>query len=658
MCVAVAPTGLRAAAAVSVRPSASSSCTARRRAAVHCARSACRPAGSPARGLLATRRASIAEEAAPPAEDEGDNEAASTGDGAAAVVPAAMAKPEELRLESGVLSAVDRKGLGLPEDTFRCVGCTLAECQGPTGCAKNQWRFEKGGYMKSILTARVYDIAIQTPLEKAEKLSDALGNTILLKREDMQPVKSFKLRGAYNKMAQLSPDELARGVICSSAGNHAQGVAMSARALGCSAIICMPTSTPRIKVDAVQALGGTVELVGESYNETQTYAMARAEADGRVFVAPYDDPYTIAGQGTIGAEIASQIKNLDSLDAVFVAIGGGGLVAGVAAFLKELKPSLKVIGVEPTGANAMAQSLAAGRRVNLSKVDAFADGVAVKQVGMETFRLCRELVDGVILVDNSAISAAIKDMFNETRSILEPAGAVSLAGAKAWLKREGVKDHTVVAITSGANINFDRLRLVSELADIGAKTEIMLASTIPEEPGSFLEFVEVVTESHTSTEFTEFKYRYCATSAARILYSVSVGNEFNIQDLVDRLNDHDMPTTDCSGMDAALVHLRHMVGGRPRSFTGALPDEQVFTVVFPERPGTLMYFLGIFKGINITMFHYRKSGNNKTELLMGMQVSEEQRPAFEGQVEEVTAAGFDLQLLDDETQRVFDMFIR
>lgn len=616
------------------------------------------------RAALPRQRASIAEESAAQADGakeagRGSENGANIGNGAPPTASSvAWRKPEDLRLESGVLSTVDRQGLKLPEDVFRCVGCTLPECQGDTGCAKNPWRLEKGGYLKSILTARVYDVAIQTPLQKAEKLSEALGSTILLKREDLQPVKSFKLRGAYNRMAQLSPDELARGVICSSAGNHAQGVALSARELGCSAVICMPTNTPKIKVDAVQALGGTVELVGESYNETQTYAMERATADGRVFIAPYDDPFIIAGQGTIGSEIVSQIGNLDTLDAVFVAIGGGGLIAGIAAILKELKPSIKVIGVEPSGANAMAQSLAAGRRVNLSKVDAFADGVAVKQVGMETFRLCQELVDGVILVDNSAISAAIKDVFNETRSILEPAGAVSLAGAKAWLKREGLKETKVVAVTSGANINFDRLRVVSELADIGAKTEIMLASTIPEQPGSFQKFVEVVSESHMSTEFTEFKYRYCATSAAQILYSVSVNNEFNIQDLVERLNEQEMPTTDCSGLDAAVVHLRHMVGGRPRSFTGALPDEKVFTVVFPERPGSLLYFLDVFKGINITMFHYRKSGNTKTELLLGMQVAEEQREAFEAQVEEVTENGFDVQLLDEKTQEVFNMFIK
>uniref|UniRef100_A0A061SL66 Threonine dehydratase n=1 Tax=Tetraselmis sp. GSL018 TaxID=582737 RepID=A0A061SL66_9CHLO len=569
-----------------------------------------------------------------------------------------LVKPEDLRLEPGTLSYVDREGSNLPQDVYRCPGCAAAECQTDVGCSSNMWRFERGGYLRASLTARVYDVAEQTPLEVASKLSEALGNTIYLKREDLQPVKSFKLRGAYNKMANLTRDELARGVICSSAGNHAQGVALSAKQLGCSAVICMPTNTPKIKVDAVQRLGGTVELVGESYNETQAYAMDRAEADGRVFVAPYDDPFTIAGQGTIGTEIVQQVKHLDELDAVFVAVGGGGLIAGIAAVLKELKPSIKVIGVEPVGANAMAQSLATGRRVMLSKVDAFADGVAVKQVGMETFRLCRQLVDGIVLVDNSAISAAIKDVFNETRSILEPAGAVALAGAKAWIKRHGVKDHRIVAVTSGANINFDRLRLVSELADVGAKMEVMLASTIPERPGSFMDFVRVITEADSDLEFTEFKYRYSATSDAQILYSITMNSGFELHELMSRLEENGMPTTDCSGLNPALMHLRHMVGGRPRSFTGEIPDERMFTVAFPERRGTLLRFLQQYDGYNITMFHYRKSGNQKTELLLGMQVPSNREDEFNQFAEELSAVGYDFQALDDTSQTVFNMFLQ
>jgi threonine dehydratase len=340
--------------------------------------------------------------------------------------------PEDFTLPPGRVGPINRSASPSSLDIFRCPGCIDAACQGPSGCMGMAWRLQPGGYLREILTAKVYDVAAETPLERAEKLSTQLGSDILLKREDLQPVKSFKLRGAYNKMSQLPPQQLDQGVICSSAGNHAQGVALSASRLNCSAVICMPTTTPDIKVAAVRALGGNVELAGDSYQETQAHAQARAANEGRVFIAPYDDPYTIAGQGTIAAEILRQC-NMDSLDAIFVAIGGGGLVAGIAAYVKALKPEIKVIGVEPTGANAMAQSLALGERVVLSRVDAFADGVAVKYVGAETFRLCQELLDGIVLVDNASISRAIKDVFNETRSILEPSGAVAVAGAKAYL---------------------------------------------------------------------------------------------------------------------------------------------------------------------------------------------------------------------------------
>lgn len=444
--------------------------------------------------------------------------------GATHAAPPPVYVPEDFVLEPGQLCPIDRVGKGSANDVFRCAGCTRPECQGSRGCAPMAWRFDPAGYLKEILTARVYDVAVETPLDRAPRLSESLGNTVLLKREDMQPVFSFKIRGAYNKMASLTEEELARGVICSSAGNHAQGVALGASRLGTSSVICMPTTTPDIKVSSVRRLGGQVVLEGETYSDTQSYAQQRAQQDGRVFVAPYDDPYVIAGQGTIGNEIlrcvrqrqassreltrparpsvpasfgrvsaeaplieaesvgwtCRQCPNLDDLHAIFVAIGGGGLVAGIAAYVKALKPDIKVIGVEPTGSNAMAFSLARGERVQLSRVDAFADGVAVKYVGAETYRLCRELVDGVVLVSNSEISAAIKDVFNDTRSILEPAGAVALAGCKSYMQREGLKDKTCVVVTSGANMNFDRLRLVSELADVGARKEAMLATTIPE----------------------------------------------------------------------------------------------------------------------------------------------------------------------------------
>lgn len=470
--------------------------------------------------------------------------------------------------------------------------------------------------MREVLTAKVYDVAVESPLQTAEKLSEEFGNTILLKREDLQPVKSFKLRGAYNKMAQLTPEQLEKGVICSSAGNHAQGVAMAAKQLGCQAVICMPINAPAIKVNAVRALGGIVDLAGETYFETQAHAQARSAVEGKPFIAPYDDPYTIAGQGTIGAEILRQC-NMDKLDAVFVPIGGGGLVAGVAAYIKAIKPRIKVIGVEPTGANAMTQSLHRGQRVTLSKVDAFADGVAVKYVGAETFRLCRELVDGVVLVDNASISRAIKDVFNETRSILEPSGAVAVAGAKAYLKHHGIKGSTVVAITSGANMNFDRLRLVTELADVGVE-EAMLAVTIPEVPGSFVEFVDTALNA-TNIQVTEFKYRYSSQSSAHVLFGIEAPpGSSQCQGVIDRLNAKGMATMDISELELAQVHLRHLVGGHPLGGSEEVSSEHIYEVDFPERPGALRKFLSVLSPRwNITLFHYIKTGNQASGVQIG-----------------------------------------
>eukprot|EP00882_Tetradesmus_deserticola_P009548 GHRQ01010082.1.p1 GENE.GHRQ01010082.1~~GHRQ01010082.1.p1 ORF type:complete len:591 (+),score=253.76 GHRQ01010082.1:116-1888(+) len=487
--------------------------------------------------------------------------------------------PEDYELGPGVLSSVDRTSPAAPEDAYRCIGCTRPECQTDAGCLASPWRFTQDGYLREILTARVYDVAVQTPLERADKLSDALGNDLLLKREDLQPVFSFKLRGAFNKMAKLPREALQRGVITSSAGNHAQGVALAAAKLGCVATICMPINTPDIKVANVRRLGGLVELVGESYQEAQAYAQARAVRDGLTFVAPYDDPHTIAGQGTIGDEILRQIADPTKLDAIFVAIGGGGLIAGIAAYVKALHPHIQVFGVEPCGANAMAMSLKQGRRITLSRVDAFADGVAVKHVGAETFRLCRQLCDGVLLVDNAAISAAIKDVFNETRSILEPAGAVAVAGAKAFLKENGHQGKTVVAVTSGANINFERLRLVSELADLGASTEVMMATSIPEQPGAFREFVHTAAgSSDTDLNVTEFKYRFSAGASANILWSAGVRDRSEVTQAIERLQAAGMPTIDISGMDSARIHLRHLVGGRARSYMGEIPNERMYQV--------------------------------------------------------------------------------
>lgn len=566
--------------------------------------------------------------------------------------------PEEFELPLGVLSTVDRTSPSAPEDAYRCPGCTRPECQTELGCGQNMWRWTQEGYLREILTARVYDVAVQSPLEKAEKLSEALGNNLLLKREDLQPVFSFKLRGAFNKMAKLSREALERGVITSSAGNHAQGVALAASKLGCTATICMPVNTPDIKVNNVRRLGGQVELVGESYQEAQAYAQERAVRENLTFVAPYDDPHTIAGQGTIGDEILRQISDPTKLDAIFVAIGGGGLIAGIAAYVKVLHPHIQVIGVEPSGANAMAMSLAQGRRVTLSRVDAFADGVAVKHVGAETFRLCRQLVDGVLLVDNAAISAAIKDVFNETRSILEPAGAVAVAGAKAWLKENGHKGKTVVAVTSGANINFERLRLVSELADLGASTEVMMATTIPERPGAFREFVDAATGGSGSLSVTEFKYRYSAGSLANILWSAGVKDKSEVGEVIGRLEAAGMPTLDISGMDAARIHLRHLVGGRARSYMGEIPNERMFQVQFPERPGALRRFLtALSADWNVTLFHYRNTGNRESYVMLGMQVPPEQDRAFR-KVQRALQDEFSFEELGGEERRVFNMFIK
>ncbi|GIL91166.1 hypothetical protein Vretimale_18802 [Volvox reticuliferus] len=570
--------------------------------------------------------------------------------------------PEDFVLSPGELSPVDRTGLNLSSDVFRCFGCTQAACQGPEGCAANKWRFETDGYLREILTARVYDVAIQSPLEEARKLSEAVGNKILLKREDLQPVFSFKLRGAYNKMAKLPAEARARGVITSSAGNHAQGVALAASRMGCTAIICMPVNTPEIKVANVRKLGGQVVLVGESYQEAQSAAVARAAAEGLTFIPPYDDPYTIAGQGTIADEIMRQVSDPDNLDAIFVPVGGGGLIAGIAAFTKALKPGIKVIGVEPTGANAMAISLARGERVALSRVDAFADGVAVKQVGQETFRLCRELIDGVVLVDNSAVSAAIKDVFNETRSILEPAGALAVAGAKAWLKRHGMKDATVIAVTSGANMNFERLRLVAELANVGGRTEATITTTIPERPGAFKEFITMALSSDSDLSVTEFKYRYSAGSTAQVLWGVGIRSHDQLTALLDRLNTAGMTSTDISGLEVAQVHLRHLAGGRARSYTGRIENEKILQVVFPERPGALRRFLDVISPAwNVTLFHYRNSGNRESSVLLGVQVPPYEEERFQAALQSLRGhgeEGFAFKELQGAVREVFDKFIQ
>ena len=475
-------------------------------------------------------------------------------------------------------------------------------------------------YLKKILTSRVYDVAIETPLDIATVLSQRLGNTVLLKREDMQSVFSFKLRGAYNKMAQLSPAVLQRGVITASAGNHAQGVALAAQRLSCSAVIVMPTTTPQIKVQAVKSRGAQVVLHGDSYDEALAHARKLEKQKKLTFVHPYDDPDVIAGQGTVGMEILHQWSK--PIHAIFVPIGGGGLMAGIAVYLKTLRPEIKIIGVEPKDADAMYRSLKKKERVLLTQVGLFADGVAVKQVGEETFRLCRKYVDEVILVDTDEICAAIKDVFTDTRSILEPAGALGVAGAKAYAVKHKLKDKTLVAIASGANMNFDRLRHVSERAELGEKREGILAVSIPETPGSFKKFCAKLGPRN----ITEFNYRMADPKVAHVFVGVEIHEADGTTHLVKDLIKLGFKAIDLTDNEMAKLHVRHLVGGHAALAT----NELLYRFEFPERPGALMKFLNnMSHGWNISLFHYRNHGTDYGRVLVGIQVPPQDKPAFE-----------------------------
>jgi threonine dehydratase len=475
-------------------------------------------------------------------------------------------------------------------------------------------------YLKQILNAQVYDVAQETPLDFASNLSARTHNRIFLKREDMQPVFSFKIRGAYNKMAKLSQQALKRGVICASAGNHAQGVAMSAQKLGVRAVIVMPVSTPQIKVDAVRARGGEVVLAGDSFSDAYTHAKELEQSEQLTFVHPFDDPDVIAGQGTIGMEILRAHSR--PIHAIFCCVGGGGLIAGIAAYVKQLRPDTKIIGVEAVDAEAMTKSLERGERVLLEQVGLFADGAAVKQVGEETFRLCQQYVDEMIVVDNDAICAAIKDVFEDTRSILEPAGALAVAGAKEYIKRHKLRDKHIVAIASGANMNFDRLRFVAERAELGEQREAVLAVTIPERPGSFKRFCAVL----GNRNITEFNYRYADATEAHIFVGVTVHNRGEVTRLVEMLERHELPAIDLTDNEMAKTHVRYMVGGRAPQAT----NELLYRFVFPERPGALMNFLSNLRSDwNISLFHYRNHGSDFGRVLVGMQVPAEDKIAFQ-----------------------------
>ena len=479
-------------------------------------------------------------------------------------------------------------------------------------------------YLKKILTARVYDVAVESPFEPAKALSRRLHNKVLLKREDQQAVFSFKLRGAYNKMAHLSADELKRGVICASAGNHAQGVALGANRLGTRAVIVMPTTTPQLKIDAVKALGGEVVLQGDSYSDAYTHALTLQKKQGLTFVHPFDDPDVIAGQGTIAMEMLRQHQG--PLDAVFVAIGGGGLISGVAAYIKAVRPEIKVIGVQMNDSNAMIQSVRAGKRVTLQDVGLFSDGTAVKLVGEETFRLTRKLVDDYIEVDTDAVCAAIKDVFVDTRSIVEPAGALAVAAIKQYVAKHKTKGETYAAILCGANMNFDRLRFVAERAEVGEEREALFAVTIPEERGSFRRFCELIgTLPGGQRNVTEFNYRISDDRQAHVFVGLTTSAKGESARIASNFRKHSFATLDLTHDDLAQEHIRHMVGGH----SALARDERLLRFVFPERPGALMKFLNLMRpSWNISLFHYRNQGADYGRILVGIQVPKTDDKAF------------------------------
>ncbi len=480
-------------------------------------------------------------------------------------------------------------------------------------------------YLKKILNARVYDVATESALEPAKNLSKRLHNTVLLKREDQQAVHSFKLRGAYNKMAHLTPAQLKKGVICASAGNHAQGVALGANKLGCRAVIVMPITTPQMKIEAVKALGGEVVLVGDSYSDAFKHATMLEKKLGMTFVHPFDDPEVIAGQGTIAMEMLRQHQG--RLDAVFVAIGGGGLISGVANYIKAVRPDIKIIGVQMNDSDAMIQSVAAKKRVTLNDVGLFSDGTAVKLVGEETFRVTRGLVDDYMTVDTDAVCAAIKDVFVDTRSIVEPAGALAVAAIKQYVAKHKTKGETYAAILCGANMNFDRLRFVAERAEVGEEREAIFAVTIPEERGSFKRFCELIGNLPGGPRnVTEFNYRISDAAKAHVFVGLTIEGAGESTKISNNFKKHGFANLDLTHDDLAKEHIRHMVGGH----TSLAQNERLMRFVFPERPGALLKFLNLMRpGWNISLFHYRNQGADYGRILVGLQVPDKDGKAFD-----------------------------
>ena len=502
-------------------------------------------------------------------------------------------------------------------------------------------------YLQKILTSRVYDVAVESSLDLARNLSARLGHQVYLKREDQQPVFSFKLRGAYNKMAKLSPAARDKGVICASAGNHAQGVALGARRLGCQATIVMPVTTPQVKIDAVRRFGGDqvrIVLHGESYSDAAQHAKVLEKTEALTFVHPFDDPEVIAGQGTVAMEILRQ--HAGPIDAVFVAIGGGGLISGVAAYIKAVRPEIKVIGVQMNDSDAMVRSVQAGKRVTLHDVGLFSDGTAVKLVGEETFRLARELVDDYVVVNTDAVCAAIKDIYEDTRSIVEPAGAMGVAALKQYAAQHGGEGQTYIAINCGANMNFDRLRFVAERSEVGEEREALMAVTIPEERGSFKRFCELI----GPRSVTEFNYRISDENVAHVFVGLSTKRKGESAQITAQFEAQGFHTVDLSGDELAKTHIRHMVGGRSALAEG----ERLYSFIFPERPGALMTFLtSLPPGWNISLFHYRNQGADYGRILVGLQV-----PKGEAKAIKPFLSGLGYVYVDETNNPVYRLFLR